>query len=293
VEVEELIYDDVNRITEERSRPGGKGIDVSRVIKNLGGESVALGFAGGDTGMELEGELVNEGVVCDFTPISGPTRSNVIVLQKRKKLQTLLSTSAPEVGQLEIMALLKKLKELPKGSFVVISGSAPSGMDENFCAQVITALKEKEIKVVIDADENVLRHGVAARPYLMKPNIHEFGRLVEKNLTEVDEVIEYAKPYLDYVDYIVVSMGPRGAVGISRDEIFHMIPPKVKVRNSVGAGDSLVAGLIFALNGGGGFKEGLRLGVACGTASTLNLGVNGCSREDVEAIEKDVIVKKF
>jgi 6-phosphofructokinase 2 len=293
VEVEELVYDDVNRITDEKSRPGGKGIDVSRVIKGLGGESVALGFAGGYGGMELEGELINEGMVCDFTSISGSTRSNVIVYQKKKKLQTLLSTSSPEVGPLEVFALLQKIKEVPRGSFLVMSGSAPVGVDESFCAQVITALREKDIKVVIDADEDVLKKGVNARPYLMKPNIHEFGRLVEKNLTEVDEVIECAKPYLESVEYIVVSMGPKGAVGISREDIFHMIPPKVKVRSSVGAGDALVGGLVFALNSKETFREALHLGVACGTASTLNPGTNQCVKEDVVAIKKDVIVKKF
>jgi 6-phosphofructokinase 2 len=293
VEVEELVYDDVNRITEWRSRPGGKGIDVSRVIKDLGGESIVLGFVGGYSGMELEGELINEGMVCDFTPISGSTRANLIVHQKRKKLETLLSTAAPEVGPLEILALFKKIKEIPRGSFLVISGSALIGVDENFCAQVITAAREKDIKVVIDADENVLRKGVNARPYLMKPNIHEFSRLVERNLTEVDEVIDYAKPFLGNLEYIVVSMGPKGAVGISGEDIFHMIPPKVKVRNAVGAGDSLLAGVIFTLSNGGTFREALALGVACGTASTLNPGTNPCVKEDVVAIKKDVIVKQF
>ncbi len=293
LDVEELLYDDVNRITEEKIRAGGKGIDVSRVVKGLGGQSVALGFIGGYTGMELEGELVNEGVVCDFTPICGSTRTNLIIYQKRKKLQTLLSTASPEVGSLEVMALFRKIKEIPRGSFVVIGGSVPVGMDESFCAQLITTLKEKDMKVVMDADGDVLKKGVDAGPYLIKPNIHEFGRLVGKTMTEVDEVIEYAKPYRERVEYTVVSMGPRGVVGMSGDEIYHMIPPKVKVRSSAGAGDSLVAGLVFTLGNGGSFKDALHLGVACGTASTLNPGTNLCMTEDVDVIKKDIIVKKF
>jgi 6-phosphofructokinase 2 len=293
MDVEELIYDDVNRIVEERSKAGGKGIDVSRGIKGLGGQSVALGFIGGYKGMELEGELIDEGVVCDFTSIGDSTRTNIIIYQRKKKLQTLLSTAAPEVRSHEMVALFNKIKEIPKGSFVVISGSMPRGVNESFCAQLVTTLKEKGVKVVIDADEDVLRRAVDAGPYLMKPNIHEFGRLVERNLSEVEEVVEHAKPYGEQMAYVVVSMGPKGAVGICSEGIFHMIPPKVKVRSSVGAGDSLVAGVVYTLNNGGSFEEALKLGVACGTASTLNPGTNLYTREDVQLIEKEIIVKKF
>ena len=293
MDIEELIYDDVNRIIECRSRAGGKGIAVARGIHHLGGESIALGFVGGYNGMELEGELIREGVVCDFTSVSDSTRTNIVVCQRKKKVQTLLSTAPPQVSAAEVLALLKKIKEVPKGSFVVLSGSAPTGISESFYAQVVTALKEKEAKVVIDADEDVLKKGVNAGPYLIKPNIHELGRLVGKNITEVEEVIEHGRALGDLVEYIVVSMGPKGAIGISREGSFQVIPPKVKVRNAVGAGDSLVAGIVFVLSTGGNFEDALCLGVACGTASTLNPGTDMCTREDVEAIKKDLIVKKF
>ena len=293
VDVEELIYDDVNRIMDGNSRAGGKGIDVSRGIRDLGGQSIALGFAGGYNGLELEGQLINEGVVSDFTPIGDSTRMNLIIYQKKKKLQTLLSTSSPEVRPIEVMGLLKKIKEIPAGSFLVLSGSAPTGVKENFCAQVVTMLKEKGVKIVVDADGEVLRMGVEMGPYLIKPNIHEFSRLVEKNVTEVEEVIEYAKPYRDSVEYMIVSMGPRGAVGISREGSFYVTPPKVKVRSAVGAGDALVAGAVFILSAGGNFEDALRLGVACGSASTLNPASNLFDGEEVEQIKKDIIVKKF
>ena len=293
VDIEELVYDDVNQIVMQKGRAGGKGIDVSRGIKDLGGQSVALGFAGGYNGLELEGELINEGVVCDFTPIGDSTRMNLVIHQKKKRLQTLLSTASPEVRALEIVSLFKKMKEIPGGSFLVMSGSAPAGVNENFHAQVVTTLKEKGVKVAIDADGEVLKMGVEAGPFLIKPNIHEFGRLVEKNMSEVEEVIEYAGPFQEKVEYIVVSMGPKGAVGISREGTFHVVPPKVKVRSALGAGDALLAGVIFTLSSGGGFEDALRLGVACGSASTLNPGTSLCTAEDVESIKKDVIVKKF
>jgi 6-phosphofructokinase 2 len=293
IDVEELIYDDVNKIAEERRNAGGRGIDVSRVIKELGGQSIALGFIGGYDGSELEGRLVNEGIVCDFTRINSETRTNNIVYQRKKKLQTLLSAYEPAVDPLEITSFFNKIKEIPRHSYVVISGNMPKGVNENFYAQMIITLKEKGTKVILDTDGEALRRGVDAGPYLIKPNIHEFGRLVENNVSSVEEIINYAKPYQNIVEYIVVSMGVRGVVGINRHEYYLATPPKIKVRSSMGAGDSLVAGIVYAMSEGWTFTDAITMGVACGTASTLNPGKELCRREDVEIIKKDVIIKIF
>ncbi|MCX5816242.1 MAG: 1-phosphofructokinase family hexose kinase [Proteobacteria bacterium] len=293
VDVEELIYDDVNKIEEERRRAGGRGIDVSRVIRELGGQSIALGLIGGYDGLELEGRLINEGVICDFTRINSETRTNNIVYQRKKKLQTLLSTCEPDVDPLEIASFFNKIKEIPRRSYVVISGNMPKGVNENFYAQMIITLKEKGAKVILDTDGEALRRGVDAGPCLIKPNIHEFGRFVEHNVSSVEEIINYAKPYQNVVEYIVVSMGVRGVVGINRNEYYLATPPKIKVRSSIGAGDSLVAGIVYAMSEGRTFEDAITLGVACGTASTLNSGNELCKREDVEIIKKDVIIKKI
>jgi len=293
IDVEELIYDDVNKIEDERRRAAGKGIDVSRVIRELGGQSIALGFIGGYNGLELEGRLINEGIVCDFTRINSETRTNNIVYQKKKKLQTLLSAYEPEVYPIEISSFFNKIKEIPMHSYVIISGNTPKGINENFYAQMIITLKAKGVKVILDADGEPLRRGVDAGPYLIKPNIHEFGRLVENNLTKVEEIIDYAKPYQNSVEYIVVSMGARGVVGINEHVKYLVTPPKIKVRSSIGAGDSLVAGIVFAMYQGRTFEDALALGVACGTASALNPGNELCKREDIEIIKKDVIIKKI
>jgi len=293
VDVEEIIYDDVNEIIDEKNTAGGKGIDISRVIKELGGQSVALGFIGGYNGLELEGRLVNEGILCDFTRINDEIRSNVIIYQRKKNLQTLLSTNGPEIKPFEVSALYNKVREVPGDSYVVLGGSMSKGVNDNFFAQLITTLKEKGARVILDADGEALARGVNAGPFLVKPNIHEFGRLIGKNITEMEEVFEEAKPFLNMVDYIVVSAGARGVVGVSKEGGYHVTPPKVKVRSSIGAGDSLVAGIIFVLSKGGSFEESLTLGVACGTASTLNPGNQLCTREDIDIIKKDIIIKKF
>ncbi|MEI6154890.1 MAG: 1-phosphofructokinase family hexose kinase, partial [Deltaproteobacteria bacterium] len=262
IDVEELIYDDVNKIEEEKRRAGGRGVDVSRVIKELGGQSIALGFIGGYNGLELEGRLINEGVICDFTRINSEMRTNNIVYQRKKKLQTLLSTHEPEVDSLEITSFFNKIKEIPRHSYVVISGNMPKGVNENFYAQMIITLKEKGAKVILDTDGEALRRGVDAGPYLIKPNIHEFGRLVANNVSSVEEIINYAKPYQNIVEYIVVSMGAMGVVGINRNEYYSVVPPKIKVRSSVGAGDSLVAGMVYAMSEGKIFEDAIAMGVA-------------------------------
>ncbi|MCX5807418.1 MAG: 1-phosphofructokinase family hexose kinase [Proteobacteria bacterium] len=291
IDIEELVYDDVNEIVEEKNHACGKGIDVSRVIKELGGQSIVLGLIGGYSGLELESMLINEGIICDFTHINSETKTNITVYQKRKKIQTLLSTTDPVVSPIELTTFLNKIKEIPRNSFAVITGNAPGFISDNFYAQLILILKEKNIKVILDTDGTALKNGISASPYLIKPNIHEFGRLVEKNISGIDEIIEYAKPYKNVVEYIVVSMGVMGALAISNNIVYHVIPPKIKVGSSIGAGDSLVAGIVFSLSTGNSFEEALTLGVASGTAATLNQGRELCKKEDIDKIKKEVNIK--
>jgi 6-phosphofructokinase 2 len=293
VEVEELIYDDVNTIVEERKYPEGKGIDVSRVIKELGGQSVAMGFVGGYNGLEIVGRLVNEGIICNFTKIHNETRAHITIFQRKKKLQTLLSTLCPAISQIEVDEFFRKVQEIPASSHVVISGNVPQGMSDSFFAQLITTLKERDIKVTLDTDEEALKRGAAAGPYLIRPNIHEFGRLVETNVSEVEDIIKYARPYEDKIKYIVISMGAKGVVGISKEGSYHVMPPKINVRSSIGAGDSLTAGIIFSLSENAPFEDALALGVACGTASALNPGSDLCKKNDIDMAKKDVLIKKI
>jgi 6-phosphofructokinase 2 len=291
IDVEEFVYDDVNIIVEQKRRAGGRGIDVSRVIRQLGGQSVAFGFMGGFNGLEIEGWLTNEGIVCDFTRVNGETRENIVVHQRKKKTQTLLSAAAAAITPFDLTTLHGKVRQIPKDSFLVISGKMPPGCSESFYAQIVTSVKDKNIKVLLDTDGEELRKGVQAGPYLCKPNIHEFSRLVEKNMKDPEEVLESLEPYLGLSEYMVVSMGARGAVGASRAERYHVVPPKVTVKSSIGAGDALMAGIVHALSEGSGFRDALIFGVACGTASTLTADPALCCREDVEEIRKNVLAR--
>ena len=293
IDVDELIYDDVNTILEEKRNVSGKAIDVARIIRELGGHTCLLGLVGGYNGIEVEGRLINEGIVCDLGRINGETRTNIVIHQRKKKLQTLFSAPEPEVAPIELAGFYNKLCEIPRDSYVVMSGSVPPGVNENFYAQVITSLAAKNARVVLDADGELLRRGIPAKPYLVKPNIHEFGRLVEKNVRDVDEIVQNIGPYLDFVGYIVVSMGARGVVGFSQEERYHVAPPRVNVKSSIGAGDALLGGLVYALSEGWSYADALTLGVACGTASTLNAAGVFCSKADIYQIRKEVTLKNI
>jgi len=137
VEVEELIYDDVNTVVEEKKYPGGRGVDVSRVIKELGGQSIAMGFAGGYSGLEIVGRLVNEGILCDFTKIHNESRARITVFQRKKKLQTLLSTICPAISEIEVDEFFRKVQEIPPNNYVVISGNIPQGMSNSFTPSLL------------------------------------------------------------------------------------------------------------------------------------------------------------
>ena len=293
VDIDELLYDDVNTIIEETRLVSGKAIDVSRVIRKLGGQSCLLGLAGGYNGFEVEGRLLAEGLVCELVRLSRETKTNIAIRQTRKNLRTIFSTADPQVSPIELSLFHDKVRDIPEDSFVVMSGSLVPGVSENFYAQIITALAGKNVRTILDADGEALKRGVESRPFLIKPNIHEFGRLVEKNVREVDDILDNIDSVLELVPHIVVSMGARGAVAVSRAERYHVVPPKVSVKSSMGAGDALVGGIVYSLSRGSSFIEAVTLGVACGTASTLNGAGGFCSLEDTEKIRKEVLVKNF
>jgi 6-phosphofructokinase 2 len=291
--VEEFMYDDVNHVVTEDRQAGGKGIDVSRVIKVLGGFSVALGFVGGYNGREVEGRVINEGIICNFTPTNGESRTTIAINQRKKNMQTLFSADMSPVDPLEVTAFYSRVKDIPRDSYVVMAGPIPEGLSQGFWAQLITVLKEKRIKVILDADHEALKQGIEAGPFCIKPNMHELSRLADKNVREIEEVVQQAEPLLEKVECLVVSMGARGAVGISKKERIHAVPPKVNVKSSIGAGDALIGALVFALDQGSDFGDALALGVACGTASTLNPGSASCIREDVYEIRKHISMKNI
>ena len=280
--VKEIKPDDTNRIEREERYAGGKGIDVSRVLKTLDLDSKAHGFVGGFTGQELEGRLINSGIGCNFVRISGETRTNIILNDMTTGQQTIFSDRGPEIRPHELMQVIHQIEDWENPQYVIISGSLPPGVHPEIYRKIVEMVKAKGAQVVLDTDGESLKIGVQAMPDVIKPNIHELSRLVEKDLKSIDEIAAAAwHIHTEGVAIVLVSMGAKGILMVSETGQYLAVPPKVKVINTIGAGDSAVAGFVYGWLRDKPLKESLSLAVAAGTATTLKPGTALCEKDDV------------
>ncbi|MFP3206123.1 MAG: 1-phosphofructokinase [Hydrogenobaculum sp.] len=285
--LDELKQDDTNRILKEEKYAGGKGIDVSRVLLNFGVPNVALGFVGGFAGLEIEGLLINEGVNFDFIRISEETRTNIIINTNNN--QIIISAKGPNIPPFELTKLIEKINNLDNPSYVVISGSLPEGLKPAVYAKIIDMAKSKSATVVLDTDGDVLKFNISHKPDIIKPNKHELSRVVGRDIKTIEDAVIAAKEINRMgVRIVLVSLGKDGIVYVSQNAIMHATPPTVKVVNTIGAGDSAVAGFIYAKHMGFSDEEALKYAVATGTATTLKPGTALATLEDAVAIKEQV-----
>jgi len=285
--LDELKQDDTNRILKEEKYAGGKGIDVSRVLFNFGVPNVALGFVGGFAGLEIEGLLINEGVNFDFIRISEETRTNIIINTNNN--QIIISAKGPNIPPFELTKLIEKINNLDNPSYVVISGSLPEGLKPAVYAKIIDMAKSKSATVVLDTDGDVLKFNISQKPDIIKPNRHELSRVVGRDVKTIEDAVIAAKEINRMgVRIVLVSLGKDGIVYVSQNAIMHATPPTVKVVNTIGAGDSAVAGFIYAKHMGFSDEEALKYAVATGTATTLKPGTALATLEDAVAIKEQV-----
>ncbi|NLX49245.1 MAG: 1-phosphofructokinase [Methanospirillum sp.] len=294
IQVDGLACDVPNRIVEEHIFAGGKGIGVSKVLTELETQNTAIAFVGGFRGDELLSLLVGDGVSCDFIRIAGQTRSNIIVRQHESNCQMTLNSKGPDIEPCNIMALLRKLRELSDMKILSIGGSLPPNVKPSIYRACIGIGRELGARVTLDADGEALREGIRSRPFMIKPNVHELSDLVGRELEGVDKVLEATTIPLDAgVEVVLASMGPDGIVLSTGNEAWHAEPPAVEVVNTIGAGDSAVAGFIHSLARGLPLRESVRWAVAAGTATTLHAGTALAQREDIEALLNHVEVKQL
>ncbi len=293
IEVQELRSDDANRIESEKSYAGGKGIDASRVIQVLGAQSIALGFVGGFNGMELEQRLLRQGVICDFVETRGDTRTNILIYVLSTGTYTTLNAKGPDVNEVEVKELLDKIRGLNDVSYMIISGSIPRGVSQDIYRQIIDIVRKKGAFVALDADGEVMRHGIEAGPSIIKPNIHELGRLMNREITDIQGALKAAEELKKKeIDIVLVSMGGKGALLVSDSARLIAVPPKISLGSTVGAGDSLLAAFVLGHFQGRRLSECLRFGVAAGAASSMTPGTELCKREDVEALMPKVEIRE-
>ncbi|MFZ0448031.1 MAG: 1-phosphofructokinase [Desulfatiglandaceae bacterium] len=283
--VEKLLEDDTIRVLSETFYAAGKGIDVSRVIHELGGQSVALGFLGGYGGLRLEGLLINAGIMCDFTRISLETRTNIILKEKSTSRQFVISAPGPSVDPTEIGTLYNQILQVRDMDYLVLSGSLPKSITPNLYGQLILAGKKKGALVFLDADGEALKQSVAYQPDGIKPNRHELSRLVGKDLRGEQEIVSAcAEIHARGIQYILVSRGKEGMILSTQGKKIKAIAPPVVSDSTVGAGDSAVAGFVLGLSQGKDLTECIRLACAAGTATAQTPGTELCHRHRVEEL---------
>jgi len=282
VEVNDLAVDDANRVKAECLYAGGKGIDVSRALRHLGGDSMALGFIGGHNGRTMVELLKAEGVTCYFTPITQETRRNIIVCTGRPRTQTMLNAPGPSVTPVEWRAFLTHLRLLDlREAYVVVSGSLSRGVPANAYYQIITLVQQCGARAVLDADGPCLREGLKAKPFAIKPNLNELRRAIRKPLRDETEIMAAAAALnRSGVEIVLISRGSRGLLVSGSGSRIQAVPPPVKVKSTVGAGDSAVAGFVFGHANGKSLEECARFAAAAGTAATLAPGNQLCSLKD-------------
>lgn len=269
VEVDGLQLGGLNRMTRDLKLPGGKGINVSRVLKRLGADTTAMGFLGGFTGDFIEEFLRDEAINADFVRIGdGDTRINI---KLKHGEETEINGRGPAITGEEANALVEKLSLLRKGDLVILAGSLPPSLPGDFYEQLIRRCRMQGAEFVIDTTGEPLRRALAYQPLLAKPNHHELAELFGVVIETREQLITYGRRLLEEgAQHVLISMAGEGALLITGDEVYHANVPPGKVRNSVGAGDSMIAGFSGTLAMGGDLMEAFRAGVASGSATAFS-----------------------
>lgn len=270
INVENLKMGETNRSSSEMILSGGKGINVSTVLKNLGFENVALGFIAGFTGKEIENGAKEFGINTDFIELrEGLSRINVKIKADK---ETEINCTGPSISADELEMLYSKLRELKEGDILVLAGSVPPSLPQDIYKKIMEMLQNKGIKIAVDATKDLLLNVLKYNPFVIKPNNHELGEMFGVVLKTEEEIIEYAKKLQDMgARNVLISRAGDGAIMITENgEIYKSAAPKGTVVNSVGAGDSMVAGFIAGYLNNGSYEEAFKTGVATGSASAFS-----------------------
>lgn len=264
---------------------GGGGVNVSKAIHRLGGKSLCMITSGGSSGQKLEKLIGQEGIETEVISVENPTRENLIALETGSNAQYRFGFPGEPLSRHEIEAVLSSVRK-HKPRFLVASGSLNEGMPQDFYQKVAAIAKENGSKFIADTSGEPLEKILEIGAYLIKPNIGELARLTNSDRLDVDEAETAARKIIDAgkVEIVVVSLGPQGAIAVSKDETLHMPAPHVKKRSTVGAGDSMVGGMVRALSQDLPLRQVLQWGVACGSAATMNDGTQLFKAEDAERL---------
>ena len=270
VKVDSFKVDSLNRIEEERIYAGGKGINVSIVLKNLGVENTALGYVAGFTGDEILRQIENHGVNCDFVKLEkGFSRINV---KLKSDGETEINGSGPEITEDDLKILYEKLSNLTKDDYLILSGSIPTSVPDDIYENIMNSLLSAGVEFIVDATKELLLKVLKYKPFLIKPNHHELAEMFNVELKNDEDIIKYGKKLQEMgAKNVLISMAGDGAILLPENgEAIKREVPKGILKNSVGAGDSMVAGFLCGYLKNKDIDEAFKMGIATGSASAFS-----------------------
>lgn len=287
IETENLSLGALNRIEHTAFYPGGKGINVSRVLHNLGISSVALGFTGGFTGTFIEDNLKKIGIRTDFVKHEQPTRINVKI--KTANEETEVNDQGASITEQHQAALLQKVEQLTEKDFLVISGSLPASVSFSIYEKMAQRCAEKGVSLIIDIPNQALKDLLIYRPLLVKPNQDELSEMIGMNIHNKQDAVKGAKKLVQLgAKNVIVSMGKDGAVFVNEQIVLNGETPSGTLKSSVGAGDSLVAGFLTSYIQKGDVVQAFQYGVTAGSATAFSEDL--CTRQEVRHILQEVLI---
>lgn len=291
IETDKFKIGEVNRANKEELYPGGKGINVSLMLNELQVENTALGFLGGFIGEYIENTLASNGVNTEFIKLEkGFSR---ISLKIKNEVETEINGKGPHISEDNLQLLYKKIEKLKDEDILVLCGSIPKSLSNTLYQDIISMVAKKNVKVIVDATSNLLLNTLKYNPFLIKPNIHELEEIFDTKIDCIDSTIFYATKLKDMgAENVLISMGKDGALLIdSKGKIYLSNAPYGDVVNTVGSGDSMVAGFISGYLKTKDYKEALKLGASCGSATAFSSGIG--EKKLIDTLKNEIEIKEI
>jgi len=294
VKVDRFQIGTLNRIRDSRKDASGKGINVSKVVHSLGGNSMALGFLGGENGLFIKKKLKERGIKTNFITIKGETRMNIKVFDKFTKKITELNESGPLIREKELETLKRILKDLIQNDdLLVISGSTPRNLAPDIYRNLMDLLP-KDVKVLVDTDGKLLEESIKSKPYLIKPNIFELERVIGKELNNTEDIKKGIKKVLkNGSKAVLLTMGSKGAYYVEKDTAYFIGTLDINVKSTTGAGDAMLGGFVYALSKNLPLLRILKKAAACAAASIALEGTQPGNKSLVDKIESKIQLRKI
>ncbi|XXM70564.1 1-phosphofructokinase [Lysinibacillus sphaericus] len=288
MELDHFTQGGLNRSLKENALPGGKGINVSRVLHVLDVKSTALGFAGGFTGEFIKRFLKDEQIESEFVEVDEISRINVKV---KADDETEINGNGPSITKEQMNILLNQISALSKNDTLVLAGSIPASVPESFYQEAAILCEKQGTRIVIDAEKKLIEPVLSLKPFLIKPNHHELGEIFGVKIKSIEDAIHYGKKLKEKgPENVIVSMAEKGALLLTGDDVYQASAPVGELKSSVGAGDSNVAGFLAGLSKGSSMEDSFRLGTAAGSATAFSIGL--CDEAKVNNLYKQIEISK-